>query len=329
VKLKSSVLLLFFTSQLCLAELRLEDKLRISEAITISNIYGNAIWKGFSEVPFTLILVTDDKEYLMFHDQPSDDFTLVGYDSLLNTHIYSRKTQFNTSFLATFPAVNGVNCIVVGTPENTGLNSSDWIITLLHEHFHQYVNTSPNYVQEVERLHLSKGDTTGMWMLNYNFPYTNEDVISHYDTYRHVLQDLYNALKKHPKRNDTLKRFIKARQQFKDHLSTDDYNYFSFQLWQEGIARYTEVKFLEALKNHEVSSEVRTLPDYVPLNELYNSKIETEIDNVKTFSLNEQKRICFYAIGCLEGLVLDHLNPNWRTHYLKNKFYLENYKQDP
>ena len=45
------------------------------------------------------------------------------------------------------------------------------MLTVLHEHFHQLQQSQPGYFQGVEALGLSGGDQTGMWMLNYPFPY--------------------------------------------------------------------------------------------------------------------------------------------------------------
>ena len=118
--------------------MRLNDKLRIREAKKISDLYADKICKGFANTSFAFILITDSTEFLLFHNNPSNDFTFGWQDSLLNTPVYYRKRQFARHFLATFPAVNGVNCIVAGTPENTSLHSTAWIITVLHEHFHQY-----------------------------------------------------------------------------------------------------------------------------------------------------------------------------------------------
>ena len=126
-------------------ELRYADEIRIKEAMIISAQFGDKLFSGYDEVPLAIVLVTDSIEFLINHPNPSSDFKLSGQDSVLKTNIYYRKTQFNSHFLATFPAVNGLSCIVVGTPENTHKNSTEWIITLLHEHFHQYQNAYPDY----------------------------------------------------------------------------------------------------------------------------------------------------------------------------------------
>ena len=305
--------------------IRLEDKKRINEAIKISNLYGNQIWKGFNATPFSIILIYDDNEYLINHPNPSSDFKLLGFDNELNSNVYFRKRVFNKHFLATFPAVNGVNCIVVGTPENTNLNSSQWIITLLHEHFHQYVNDSPNYFNEVEALNLSKGDTSGMWMLNYPFPYQDQNVIASYKTYTQALQELSEMNISDTSFKSAYKTFLKARNQLKSQLPNEDYAYFSFQLWQEGIARYTEYKFLELLTNYEPSKDIIKLDDYIPFKTLKSSFLQKELENISALKLQEHKRVCFYAIGLAEGLILDKVNPEWRDLYLSKKFYLENY----
>ena len=46
----------------------------------------------------------------------------------------------------------------------------------MHEHFHQLQWAQPEYLKAIDDLGLSKGDATGMWMLNYPFPYDNPEV---------------------------------------------------------------------------------------------------------------------------------------------------------
>ena len=67
--------------------------------------------------------------------------------------------------------------IVVGQAANTQFKTSPrWAITLLHEHFHQLQDTQPRYFAGVDSLGLARGDQTGMWMLNYAFPYAAAEV---------------------------------------------------------------------------------------------------------------------------------------------------------
>ncbi|MEE9572329.1 MAG: hypothetical protein V3W20_04735, partial [Candidatus Neomarinimicrobiota bacterium] len=100
--------ILFFAQPLLaqdISELRKEDKFRIKEAISIANIYCDSVWTGWGKVPFTILLITDSTEFLLNHNNPTEDFQLLEYDSLLQSEIYFRQREFEKHLLATFPAV--------------------------------------------------------------------------------------------------------------------------------------------------------------------------------------------------------------------------------
>jgi len=327
--MKTKMLVFFsLTMSYCIGQtlpsLRHADKVRIVEAVKIADKYGEQLFKGYSTAPFTILLVTDSIEFLMYHPNPSQDFKLVAYDTLLKSNVYHRKTQFSPHFLATFPAVNGLACIVVGTPENTNKNSTEWIITLLHEHFHQYQYSYPDYYQSVENLDLSDGDETGMWMLNYPFPYDNPKIIAQFESYSRAIADaLLSQNKKAYKIG--LSNYRAERNKFKELLSDKDYRYFSFQIWQEGLARNTEYEFLKLLKNYIPAKEVTELTDFIPFSKLAETMYKNEMKNLKKQKLHNDKRVSFYSIGFAEGLLLNKINPSWRKDYLTNKFYIEHY----
>ena len=66
--------------------------------------------------------------------------------------IFARRTQ-QINFLATFPAVGGVSTVVIGQAENTFKKTSvPWVVTILHEHFHQLQMSQPTYYKEVDAI---------------------------------------------------------------------------------------------------------------------------------------------------------------------------------
>lgn len=306
------------------SELRVEDKIRIREAMNISEKYGDNIWTGYSEIPFVMILVTDSIEFLINHPNPTNDFLILEHDKILNTNVYYRTRQFNKGLLATFPAVNGVNCIVAGTPENTNKSSTDWTITLLHEHFHHYQYSHPGYYESVDRLGLSGGDKTGMWMLNYAFPYDSTIVNEQYKRFADALSEARAGIGSE-RFDEKFNKYKAERSKFQQMLSSPDYTYFSFQIWQEGIARYTEYKFLELLEGYIPSEDFSLLPGYVSFNKFKHDFYDSQTDQIINLSLKKDMRNCFYAIGFAEGLLLDKLNPDWRKNYLSDKFFIERY----
>ncbi|HLP37036.1 hypothetical protein [Lacibacter sp.] len=304
--------------------MRYEDKIRIREAIHISKLVGDKLWKGINEVPFVVLLVTDSVEFLINHPYPSNDFVLSEDDKILNTKILYRQKRFPDWYLATFPAVNGVNCIVVGTPEKTNKNSTNWIITLLHEHFHQYQFTSMNYYDEVNKLDLSGADETGMWQLNYAFPYDNVKTIQQFNKYTSALHKAVSNVERRSFKND-FRNYLRERTRFRKSLTPADYRYFSFQIWQEGIARYTEYKFIHELDNYIPTGEITQLKDFINFKDLKTRFYHAALNSITQSKLEIEKRICFYDIGFAEGILLDKLNPDWQKKYLTDRFYIENY----
>ncbi len=306
----------------CLAQVpsvRTEDKIRIAEAIIIRDQVGETIWSGVSQIPLVLLLVTNDFEYLFNHPYPSEDFKWLEEDAITGSNIYYRETTLPLYFQATFPAVNGVNCIVMGIPENTNIKSSNWVLTVLHENFHQYQESIPYYYELVNDLKLSGGDTTGMWMINYPFPYENSAVNM---AFRKYSDSLLTAVQNFEKENFNtyLSEYQKARVEFRESLTDEEYRYFSFQLWKEGIARYTEYKYLNALSEYTASKNFQKLADAVPFSEMKHQFVNNELQKIQDGKLSEMKREIIYPLGLAEGVLLDKINLTWHKNYFLNKF---------
>jgi hypothetical protein len=90
--------------------------------------------------------------------------------------VWQRARVFSPTFLATFPAFGGSPVVIIGRAQTTGKRSTAWVLTVLHEHFHQLQMSRAGYFAAVNALDLAAGDTTGMWMLNYPFPYDSAPV---------------------------------------------------------------------------------------------------------------------------------------------------------
>jgi hypothetical protein len=130
--------------------------------------------------------------------------------------------------------------------------------------------------------------------------------------------------------NAKLSAYLERRNELEKTLSPDDYSYFSFQLWQEGIARYTEYRIAQlASANYKPSKAFRSLPDYKPFREVADKTKQGIITELRTSQLAEYKRVIFYALGAGEGLLLDRNNPRWRQRYFVDRFYLNKYLQLP
>ena len=330
-KLIASILLILFFESISAQDkpsIPDVDRIRMAEAFRLSKVVGNRIWKGWPEVPFAVMLITPDYEFLIRHPQPSPDFSFVGYDPLLKSPIYFRKRKLPTRLLATAPFIQGsaVPVIAVGQAENTEAKAStQWVVTLFHEHFHQLQYAQPTYQAETDALNLARGDQSGGWMLNYAFPYDNKEVQGQFSALSKLLAEAVNA-RSQEDRAARLTAYLRMRRQFRQMLEPDDYKYFSFQFWQEGIARYTEYRVGElAAAKYKPSKEFRALKDFVLFAQVAHETRERIIKQLLTVQLGVSKREVVYPFGAAEGLLLDSVSPSWQSRYFADKFDLSQY----
>jgi len=304
------------------------DRIRLAEAFRIADQIGDSLWEGWKSAPFALLLVTHDREYLMHHPQPSKDFTLLGYDSLLETDVYVRNRTKPIGFLATFPAIQGsmIPTIVVGQAESTDVKTSTpWVVTLLHEHFHQLQMSQPGYYAEVESLKLSHGDQTGMWMLNFPFPYDSANVQEAFSRLSALLVKGILPMKK-SQRLKLAADYRRDLDRFAQTIGVDNFRYLSFELWQEGIARYTEYRMARmSASMYKPGLAFSRLGDFRPFRPVADSIYQTIVKQLSSAKLGTSRRALVYPFGAAEGLLLDNVSPGWHSKYLKQKFFLQRY----
>jgi hypothetical protein len=294
---------------------------RLAEAWRLTEQLSDQLWPGWSRTALGVLLVTDSAEFLVGHPRPTADFARVGYDSLLKRQVWTRPRQFPPTLLATFPAVGGVPTIVIGSAERTGKSSTTWVLTVLHEHFHQWQYSQPSYYAGVARLDLAHGDSTGQWMLNYPFPYDSAPTAQ---TMRRLASSLRRTLDGRTAAGTTaLKNVTDARNLLQSRLPEADYRYFEFQLWQEGVARYIEYAAARAAaKLQEPSAAFKSLPDYVPYSQAADSARHAFQRELEQFDLVRQRRVAFYPLGAAMALLLETTRPDWKQVYTASPFTL-------
>jgi hypothetical protein len=293
------------------------DRIRLREAFRLGDQLEDEVWPGWHKTPFAVLLVTSDYEFLIRHPNPSSDFTPLGNDLMLGGDVYYRKRQFSPNMQATFPAVNGVNTIVIGQAELTfDKTSTRFVATVMHERFHQFVYSQPAYFAGVAALGLDHGDTTGMWMLNYPFPYDSPDVQEKFSAMIHALSDALAASDADLDAKTQI--FRHTQQQFRGAVPVEAERYLAFQLWQEGVARYTELRIAElAAAKYKPTPEFMQLPDYKTFDDIARSIRAKILDDLRTMSLAKTGRIVVYSTGAGEAMLLDRVNPKWQSAYFQ------------
>lgn len=300
-----------------------DDEIRIAESIRLAQKVQDKVWPGWSKAPFGILLVTPTGEFLVNHPLGSgatpEGFMKSGHSDVLNADVWVRPRKFPLNFQATFPALgDGIPVIVVGEPKNTeSKTSTPWVITLLHEHFHQWQYSRPGYQEAVAKLDLAKGDTSGMWMLNFPFPYEKKEVAEAFGRLKALLLDAIDETSS-KKTKASVKAFQEENTRFQKLLSPGEAKYFDFQLWQEGVARYTQIKVAEAAAAYQPSDDYKALEDYESFAD-YAKHARTDTEHeLQQADIAKWQRIVVYSYGACEGLLLDRIRPKWRAGYARN-----------
>ena len=295
------------------------DAILIREFYRLAPQIADDVWPDWSRTLAPLLLVTNDGEFLTHHPDPPADFERIG------DYIYARQKHFSVNLLATFPVFGPRPVIVIGEPENTEAKTcTPWLITLMHEHFHQLQHTQPGIMKAIDELNLAHGDQTGMWMLNFPFPYERPEFARSFSSLRTLLFMTLNE-KKEAKFRALAEQYGVERRKFFAQLAPEDRKYLSFQLWQEGIARYVQVKSAEAAAHYEPTPEFAALPDYESFS-AYAARFRSEtMRELSQADLEKWKRTVVYSFGACEGFLLDRIKPGWTEGYFKNLFTLDPY----
>lgn len=261
---------------------------------------GSKIWPNYDEAPFGLLVTLEEREILFCHGSIVDGFSALPPDPITNCDLQERANVFPKNLLAAMPIIEGVSTIVMGTPKSTGRDEPSWTRTIFHEHFHQYQSTFNSYYKRLNELNLSNGDNTGMWMLNYPFPYKDESFNAALSKAAH---ELHEAITQHDSSSqEHVSVYLKARQELEASVSANDWKYLELQLWAEGVARWTEIEIAMRSSDHKVA-------------EAGDSLKQRTISSLLALDATKSGREIAYPYGAAEAILLDRCNLTWRQDY--------------
>lgn len=281
----------------------------IKESWAIGDALKGDIWPDWQNVGPEILLMENDREFLIGPRPLPSGFELIGPAGREDWTIMSRPAVFNRNMLATFPGFGPPATIIVGTPAATNRTPEAWVITLLHENFHQLQYGQPDYYPGTAALGLAEDENDGMWMLNYPFPYDDDAVNAAFESMTaSILAAL--AAPDHEVMEGACK-YYQAKQAMRRTVSEKDFRYFEFQLWQEGMAEYTAYRVAEAAAEQFGAQ-------YAVLARKMHADAEAVI--AEHGVLKNLQRVAFYPLGHLEGALLDRANPGWQAGYLDEPF---------
>jgi len=263
---------------------------------------GEALWPGFGGAPFGTLLLERDREVLLCHPTSPPGFAPAGRDPATGCARLERpRSRLPAGLLAAMPLFGPPSTIVVGTPEAAGVSLARWRSSVLHEHFHQWQSALPAYYARVAALDLAGGDETGMWMLNFAFPYTDARTVAAHAAVSRALAEALEARGGRAFRR-RLSRYVAARRAFAAAAGARNWRYLEFQLWQEGVARWTEIALGRAAGDPAAAAEA-------------DARERETLAELRSPDLAGQKRLAVYAMGAGEAMLLAECGNGWRARY--------------
>lgn len=263
---------------------------------------GDEVWPGYGSAPFGFLLVGEKNEILICRDQVPEGFAPAGTDAATGCKRHSRtRSGMPNTLLAAMPLFGPPSVIVMGTPKTTNRTEANWVRTILHEHFHQWQYALPTYFDRINALDLHGGDQTGMWILNYPFPYEDPAVVAAYSAASNKLADAL-AARATPHFPAALGAYLDARSAFAAAAGERNWRYFELQLWQEGVARWTEIRLGKWYPRQDVRDST--------------AKLEAAtLEALRKPDLPGTKRESVYPYGAGEAMLLQACGEGWRSTY--------------
>jgi hypothetical protein len=276
----------------------------IAQVRTFAKAAGNELWPGYGAAPFEFLLVAGDKEELFCRASMPSGFKADGIDSASGCPRYVRpRSGLPDKLLAAMPVFGPPSTIVMGTPQSTGRSDADWTRTILHEHFHEWQDALPGLYPRIAKLDLAGSNNNGMWMLNYPFPYSNPAVISVFNDASHALGAAVDARGKRGFRA-AFDKYLAARAKLAKAAGEKNWRYAEFELWKEGVARWTEIELGKRYPDAAVRASALALEQ----------KSRTWLDKP---DLSGAGREFVYPYGTGEAMLLEACGPSWRREYSK------------
>jgi hypothetical protein len=276
----------------------------IAEVRTFAKSAGDQLWPGYGSASFEFLLVAGDKEELLCRSAVPAGFKPDGTDSASGCIKYARpRSDLPDTLLAAMPIFGPPSTIVMGTPQTTGRSDADWTRTILHEHFHQWQDSFPEIFDRMRALDLAGADKTGMWMLNYPFPYSDPPVVSAFNDAAHALGAAVDA-RGTPEFKPALAHYLAARSKLAKAAGSKNWRYAELELWKEGVARWTEIELGKRYPDPAVRASAVQLEQ----------KTRAWLDKP---DIAAAEREFVYPFGASEAQLLEACGPAWRRDYPK------------
>jgi len=313
-----------------------QQLLVLREAFQLVNTVGNEIWPGWSRSPLTVVIIEEDYEYLVNVPadwQPAGGFEIIE-QRFIGQPIYRRPRTLPLALRAAFP-VAGLPAAVVGAWRSREESPNEWAVTLVHEWFHVLQMTRGEGVKVAG---LNLGDETfPSLQLDYPFAYGDRDIGHAIHLLGSSLYDFWSRSRSLPR---AMQRTFVAETSWAalQNLETivalkyggSAYDYFRYQTWKEGVARYTQVRVSLLAADFEDNGRFYQQPGFAALQgSMSYARLWEEVTHTNYWLMRTPSGdqggdpTSFYGIGHGMAELLDAVNPTWKEKYFDRDVWLD------
>jgi len=313
-----------------------QQLLVLREAFQLVNTVGNELWPGWSRSPLTVVVIEDDWEYLLNAPpdwQPAGGFELIE-QRFIGQPIFRRPRTLPRALRAAFP-IAGLPAAVVGAWRPSEESPNEWAVTLVHEWFH-VLQMSREEEMKVAELGLEEEEYPSL-QLDYPFAYGDREIGHAIHLLGASLYDFWSRSRSLPRamqRTFVAETSWAALQNLETVVSMKygetAFDYFRYQTWKEGVARYTQVHVSLLAADLEGNGRFYPQPGFAALQgSMSYGRLWEEVTHTNYWLMRTPSGdrggdpTSFYGIGHGLAELLDAINPTWKERYFDRGVWLD------
>lgn len=270
--------------------------------------HGGNLWAGWPTDPRAVLLVLPMGETLFCAPATA------GFEPILRTPapgcIEQQRGETLPPDIAAPVAVGGNTVAAsIGTTAALETEPAYWRLTLAHELFHAFLQNDTARREKVSRVEGRLFDAlvaSGISPLDYPFPYAKTSSKQAFSAMSDAALTFLAAETDLEKRR-AADRYITARSKASQRFEPEDWEYYEYQASEEGVARWTEIRFGELAGEAE--------PELAHAAADARAGLATSLRSIEQTGLETWKRNAFYVFGAIEAEILDRFSSNWRITY--------------
>lgn len=276
-----------------------ELRLMIRDGRRIVAESGDIVWPGIGTVTLPIDLIENDRE-ILFCGRHAPGFTPAAIDPVTGCGMQWRKRELPVD-LAAASTMGDQPLIQMGLPGTLELSRAQWIVTLLHESFHQYQASLPGYQAAVDAIGVDLDKPGSGWFLSYPFPYARHDVVAAFARMNRCAR-AFLANKSPAKARQLASDYVTARREAEAVVGARDWRYYEFQVGQEGVARWYELRLARSAGRRDRAIAAVATDKW--------GGLVTSLRATEAQGLNIWKRNALYVFGAVEAEMLDQTAPD-------------------